>query len=63
MVLQSWIIVRKNSLGIIIIIIMIIRDFETQTDQLISDRRPDLVIINKKKKKEHVPNSRLCRSV
>ena len=27
-------------------------DFDIQTDHLISTRRPDLIIINKKKKKE-----------
>ena len=42
-------------------------DFEIQMDHLISDRRLDLVIVNKKKKKkkrerENLPNSGLCRS-
>ena len=27
-------------------------DFETQTDHLITDRQPDLIIINKTKKKK-----------
>ena len=35
-------------------------DFEMQTDHLISARRPDLKIINKKKKKENPQNCRLC---
>ena len=35
------------------------RDFEIQTDRLISARRPDLVIINKIK--ENLPNSGHCR--
>ena len=39
------------------------RDFEIQTDHLISARRPDLMIVNKKKVgKENLPNSRLCYS-
>ena len=29
-------------------------DFDIQTDHLISARRPDLIIINKKKKKENL---------
>ena len=33
-------------------------DFDIQTDHLISARRPDLIIINKKK--EHLQNCRLC---
>ena len=43
-------------------------DFEIQTDHLISARRPDLVIVNKKKekkkkeKKENLTNSGLCGS-
>ena len=50
-------------------------DFEIQTDQLISARRPDLVIVNnnnnkkkkkeekkRKEKKENLSNSRICRS-
>ena len=39
-------------------------DFDIQTDYLISARRPDLIIINKKqkkkKKKENLQNCRLC---
>ena len=36
-------------------------DFNIQTDHLIPARRPDLIIINrKKKKKENLQNSRLC---
>ena len=35
-------------------------DFDIQTDQLISARRPDLIIINQKKKKENLQNWRLC---
>ena len=31
-------------------------DFEMQTDHLISTIRPDLVRVNKKKKKENMPN-------
>ena len=31
-------------------------DFDIQTDPLISARRPDLIIINKKKKKENLQN-------
>ena len=34
-------------------------DFDIQTDHLISARRPDLMIINKKKKKENLKNARL----
>ena len=34
-------------------------DFNIQTDHLIPARRPDLIIINKKKK-ENLQNSRLC---
>ena len=34
-------------------------DFDIQTDNLISARRPDLKIINKKKKKENLQNCRL----
>ena len=30
----------------------VLRDFDIQTDHLISARRPDLIIINKKKKKK-----------
>ena len=33
-------------------------DFNIQTDQLITARRPDLIIINKKK--ENLPNCLLC---
>ena len=33
-------------------------DFDIQTDHLISARRPDLLIINKKK--ENLPNCGLC---
>ena len=36
----------------------ILRDFEIQTDPLISPRRPDQEIVKKKK----LPNSGLCRS-
>ena len=32
-------------------------DFNIQTDHLISDKRPDLIIINKKK---NLPNCQLC---
>ena len=36
-------------------------DFGKHTDHLISARRPDLIIIKKKKKeKENLQNSRLC---
>ena len=36
-------------------------DFNIQTDHLIPTRRPDLISINKKKKKEeNLQNSRLC---
>ena len=35
-------------------------DFNIQTDHLIPARRPDLIIINKKKKKEILQNYRLC---
>ena len=35
-------------------------DFDIKTDHIISARRPDLIIINKKKKKENLQNSRLC---
>ena len=38
----------------------ILCDFEIKTDHLISARRPDVVIINKKKN-ENVPSGRLCR--
>ena len=35
-------------------------DFNIQTDHLISDRRPDLIVINQKKKtKENLQNCRL----
>ena len=37
----------------------LLRDFEKQTDHLISAKRPDLVIINKKKKKKNLPNNGL----
>ena len=37
----------------------LLRDFEIQTDHLISARRPDLIIIEKKKK-ENLQNYRLC---
>ena len=41
----------------------ILWDFEIQTDYLISARRLDLEIVNKKlKKEENLPNSGLCRS-
>ena len=38
-------------------------DFEIKTDHLISARRPDLKIVNKKRKKkeENLPNNELCR--
>ena len=42
----------------------ILKGFETQTDHLISTRRPDLVIINKtekRKKKRNLSNNELCR--
>ena len=36
-------------------------DFDIQTDHLISARRPDLIIIKKKKKmKENLQDCRLC---
>ena len=35
-------------------------DFEIQTDHLISTRRPDFIIINKKKKKENLQYCGLC---
>ena len=35
-------------------------DFDIKTDHLISARRPDRIIINKKKKKENLQNCRLC---
>ena len=35
----------------------LLRDFNIQTDHLISARRPDLIIINKK---ENMQNCRLC---
>ena len=35
-------------------------DFDIQTDHLISSRRPDLIIINQKKKKENLQNCRIC---
>ena len=35
-------------------------NFDIQTDHLISARRPALIIINKKKKKEKLQNCRLC---
>ena len=38
----------------------LLRDFNIQMDHLIPARRPDLKIINKKKKKENLQNSRLC---
>ena len=38
----------------------VLRDFAIQTDRLISAGRLDLVIV-KKKKKEHLPNSIGCR--
>ena len=41
-----------------------LRNFEIQTDDLISARRPDLVIVNKKKgkKEENLPKKVLCCS-
>ena len=38
----------------------LLRDVDIQTDHLILARRPDLIIINKKKKKENLQNCRLC---
>ena len=35
-------------------------DFNIQTEHLIPTRRPDLIIIRKKKKKENLQNCRLC---
>ena len=35
-------------------------DFDIHTDHLISARRPDLIIIDKKKKKENLQNCWLC---
>ena len=35
-------------------------DFDIHIDHLISARRPDLMIINKKRKKENLQNCRLC---
>ena len=35
-------------------------DFDIHTDTQISARKPDLITINKKKKKENLQNSRLC---
>ena len=35
-------------------------DFNIQTDHQIPTRRPDLIIINKKKKEENLQNCRLC---
>ena len=35
-------------------------DFVIRTDHLISARRPDLIIINKKKEEENLQNCRLC---
>ena len=35
-------------------------DFDIQMDHLISARRPDLIIINKKKKKKNLQDCRLC---
>ena len=35
-------------------------DIDIQTDHLISARRPDLIIINQKKKKENLQNFRFC---
>ena len=37
----------------------ILWDFEIQTDHLISTKRLDLVVVNKKKK-ENLPNSGVC---
>ena len=39
----------------------ILWDFEIQTDHLIPVKRPDLVIINKRKKLENLLDSELCR--
>ena len=41
----------------------ILWDFETQTDHLISARRPDLIIINNKKKKKKRKEKRTCEIV
>ena len=35
-------------------------DFDKQTDHLISARRPDLIVINKKGKDENLQNYRFC---
>ena len=35
-------------------------DFDLQTGHLISARKPDLIIITKKKRKENLQNCRLC---
>ena len=40
----------------------ILWDFDIQTDHLISARRTNLEIVNKKKKKENLLNCGLCRS-
>ena len=40
----------------------ILWDFKIQTDHLISARRPDIVRVEKKKKKENMPNSGLCKT-
>ena len=37
----------------------LLRDFDIHTDHLISARRPDLIVIKKKKKKETLQNCRL----
>ena len=35
-------------------------DFDIQIDLLISARKPDLILINKKKKKENLQSCRFC---
>ena len=35
-------------------------DFDIQTDHLISVKRPDLILINQKKKEENLQNCGLC---
>ena len=38
---------------VVVVVVMVIWDFEMQTNHLISIKRADLIIINKKKKKEN----------
>ena len=40
----------------------LLRDFEIQTDHLISDRQPDLVIVNKKNKKKKKEKKKLLNN-